>query len=392
MLTAVENTDKAKAEMAALKKQIKSWQRSGMSADEIWDAITAALDTDYPTLARMEEGRIKGDPIPMAGGVDFSLPRFKAELLGGAIETELYRPEENAQDLETYNPYRRRGGAFAELVSAWADIGADGAITPEILEAHREEILSAKDGSKTYEKIQSAIKTSEKASAELAALNEQITRLEQRGKQADEIWKRISNDFATNYPTLNKMEEKRRAGTALTTAGGVDFSMSELKRRVYGEPEPETATAAEDAWATDTEEAAPAEANAEEAEAIVHEPATEEVNAPAEQTEDNATPAGDNPVNVNDLAANAKTVENTKSETSTTTARTTSRKPAGSKTWQVIKWTVIILVILAVTVLLTFIILAPGLTTALAWATLYQCEFFLIDLYGLFFVYLQLQS
>lgn len=128
---------------------------------------------------------------------------------------------------------------------------------------------------------------------------------------------------------------------------------------------------------TDTEEAAPAEANAEEAEANVNEPA--EVNAPAEQTEDNATPAGDNPVNVNDLAANAKTVENTKSEpaevpmtdnksgatmpatttTSTaTTVRTTSRKPAGSKTWQVIKWTVIILVILAVTALLTFIILA----------------------------------
>lgn len=107
---------------------------------------------------------------------------------------------------------------------------------------------------------------------------------------------------------------------------------------------------------TDTEEAAPAKANAEEAEANVNEPA--EVNAPAEPTEDNATPAGDNPVNVNDLAANAKTVENTKSETSATTARTTSRKPAGSKTWQVIKWTVIILVILAVTALLTFIILA----------------------------------
>lgn len=128
---------------------------------------------------------------------------------------------------------------------------------------------------------------------------------------------------------------------------------------------------------TDTEEAAPAEANAEEAEANVNEPA--EVNAPAEPTEDNATPADDNPVNVNDLAANAKTAENTESEpaevpmtdnksgatmpatttTSTaTTVRTTSRKPAGSKTWQVIKWTVIILVILAVTVLLTFIILA----------------------------------
>lgn len=141
----------------------------------------------------------------------------------------------------------------------------------------------------------------------------------------------------------------------------------------------------------DTEEAAPAEANTEEVEVNVNEPATEdvnepaEVNAPAEPTEDNATPSGDNPVNVNDLAANAEIVENagpaenTKSEpaevpmtdnksgatmpatttTSTaTTAQATSQKPAGSKTWQVIKWTVIILVILAVTALLTFIILA----------------------------------
>lgn len=139
------------------------------------------------------------------------------------------------------------------------------------------------------------------------------------------------------------------------------------------------------------EEAAPAEANTEEVEANVNELATKEVNepaevnAPAEPTSDNATPAGDNPVNVNDLAANAEIVENagpaenTKSEpaevpmtdnksgatmpatttTSTaTTAQANSQKPAGSKTWQVIKWTLIILVILAVTALLTFIILA----------------------------------
>lgn len=142
---------------------------------------------------------------------------------------------------------------------------------------------------------------------------------------------------------------------------------------------------------TETAEAAPAEANTEEVDANVNEPATEEVNepaevnAPAEPAEDNATPAGDNPVNDNDLAANAKTgenaetAENAKSETAevpmtdnksgatmpattttstATTVQATSQKPAGSKTWQVIKWTVIILVILAVTALLTFIILA----------------------------------
>lgn len=137
------------------------------------------------------------------------------------------------------------------------------------------------------------------------------------------------------------------------TPAEVSATMAVL-RSILNPEEAETATAetakAEEVNRPEETTTAPAEANADEAEA--------NVNAPAEQTEDNATPAGDNPVNVNDLAANAKTVENTKSETSTTTVRTTSQKPAGSKTWQVIKWTVIILVILAVTALLTFIILA----------------------------------
>ena len=172
------------------------------------------------------------------------------------------------------------------------------------------------------------------------------------------------------------------------TPAEVSATMAAL-RSILNPEEAETATAetakAEEVNRPEETTTAPAEANAEEAEANVNEPATEEVNAPAEQTEDNATPAGDNPVNVNDLAANAETVDNagpaenaepepaevpmtdnksgatmpaTTTTSTATTARTTSRKPAGSKTWRVIKWTVIILVILAVTALLTFIILA----------------------------------
>lgn len=158
---------------------------------------------------------------------------------------------------------------------------------------------------------------------------------------------------------VNRPEEAT-AASAEANADEAEANQEEVKVNAADAKIEEDGTNAseKETQTTDTEEAAPAEANAEEAEANVNEPATEEVNAPAEQTEDNATPAGDDPVNVNDLAANAKTVENTKSETSATTVRTTSRKPAGSKTWQVIKWTVIILVILAVTALLTFIILA----------------------------------
>lgn len=187
--------------------------------------------------------------------------------------------------------------------------------------------------------------------------------------------------------TAAPAEDNAKESMANQEEAKVNAADAKMKEDGINASEAETQTA-------ETEEAAPAEANTEEVEANVNEPATEEVNepaeanAPAEPTEDNATPAGDNPVNFNDLAANAKTaenaetVENTESEpaevpmtdnksgatvpaitatstaTTATTAQATSQKPVGSKTWQVIKWTVIILVILAVTALLTFIILA----------------------------------
>lgn len=190
----------------------------------------------------------------------------------------------------------------------------------------------------------------------------------------------------------NKPEEAETVTEEATAASAEDNAKEAVANQAENEEETTETNASEaETQTTDTEEAAPAEANTEEVEVNVNEPVTEEVNAPAEvnvpaePTGDNATPAGDNQVNDNDLAANAKTgenaetAENTKSETAevpmtdnksgatmptttttstATTVQATSQKPVGSKTWQVIKWTVIILVILAVTALLTFIILA----------------------------------
>lgn len=185
--------------------------------------------------------------------------------------------------------------------------------------------------------------------------------------------------------------EATKAEEATTAPSEVNAEVPETNQAENEEETAEVNASEAETQTTDTEEAAPAEDNAEEVEVNVNEPA--EVNATAEPTGDNATPAGDNPVNVNDLADNAeaagntKTAENTEPEpdevpitdnkagatvpattststattataTTTTTVQATSQKPAGSKTWQVIKWTVIILVILAVTALLTFIILA----------------------------------
>lgn len=185
---------------------------------------------------------------------------------------------------------------------------------------------------------------------------------------------------------VNKPEETETVTEEATAAPAEGNAKEAVDNQEENEGETSGTNASEaELPTTDTEEAAPAEANTEEVETNVNEPATEEVNEPAEvnapeePTGDKAMPAGDNPVNDNDLAANTETAENTKSEpaevpmtdnksgatmpattttSATTTAQTTSQKPAGSKTWQVIKWTVIILVILAVTALLTFIILA----------------------------------
>ena len=225
-----------------------------------------------------------------------------------------------------------------------------------------------------------SLKTHEETPAEVSATMAALRSI-LNPEEAETVTEETAKAEEVNRPeetTAAPAESNAKEAVANQEEAKVNASDAKMEEDGTNASEAETPT-------TNTEEAAPAEANTEEVEVNVNEPATEEVNAPAEPTEDNATPAGDNPVNINDLAANAKTVknaetaENAKSEpaevpmtdnksgatmpatttTSTaTTAQTTSQKPAGSKTWQVIKWTVIILVILAVTALLTFIILA----------------------------------
>ena len=224
-----------------------------------------------------------------------------------------------------------------------------------------------------------SLKTHEETPAEVSATMAALRSILNPEEEIEEANKPAETAEATNAEEATTATAEVNAEVAETDQEKNEVNDEEADAKgAENEEETAEANASEtETQTTDTAEAAPAEANTEEVDANVNEPA--EVNAPAEQTEDNATPSGDNPVNVNDLAANAETAENTESEpaevpmtdnksgatmpatttTSTaTTAQATSQKPAGSKTWQVIKWTLIILVILAVTALLTFIILA----------------------------------
>ena len=231
-----------------------------------------------------------------------------------------------------------------------------------------------------------SLKTHEETPAEVSATMAALRSILNPEEEIEEADKPAETAEATNAEEATTAPAKVNAEVAESNQAENEVNAEEADAK-GAENEEETAevNASEaETQTTETEEAAPAEANA-------NEPATEEVNEPAEVNAtaeldgDNVTPAGDNQLNVNDLASNTetagntKTAENTKSEpaevpmtdnkpgatmpatttTSTaTTAQATSQKPAGSKTWQVIKWTVIILVILAVTALLTFIILA----------------------------------
>lgn len=228
-----------------------------------------------------------------------------------------------------------------------------------------------------------SLKTHEETPAEVSATMAALRSILNPEKKEEEAATAKGEEKAAESGRAEEPEEAAEEANADEAEANheeakVNAADAKMKEDGTNASETETQTAG-------TEEAAPAEANTEEVEANVNEPATEEVNEPAEvnapeePTGDKAMPAGDNPVNDNDLAANTETAENTKSEpaevpmtdnksgatmpatttTSTaTTAQATSQKPAGSKTWQVIKWTMIILVILAVTALLTFIILA----------------------------------
>ena len=247
-----------------------------------------------------------------------------------------------------------------------------------------------------------SLKTHEETPAEVSATMAALRSI-LNPEEAETVTEETAKAEEVNKPEETEtVTEEEAAAPAEANADEAEANQEEDEANAADAKMEEDGTNASEAetQTAGTEEAAPADTNTEEVEVNVNEPATEEVNepaevnAPAEPTEDKAMPAGDNPVNVNDLAANAETVkntetaENTKSEpaevpmpdnkagvtrpatattttsadtattTTATTVQATSQKPAGSKTWQVIKWTVIILVILAVTALLTFIILA----------------------------------
>ena len=238
-----------------------------------------------------------------------------------------------------------------------------------------------------------SLKTHEETPAEVSATMAALRSILNPEEETEEANKPAEAAEATNAEEATTAPSEVNAEVAETNQAENEVNAEEADAK-GAENEEETAevnASKAETQTTDTEEET-VEANAKESETEeVNEPA--EVNVPAEPTGDNVTAAGDNPVNVNDLAdnieatGNTKTAENTEPEpaevpmtdnkagatvsattststattataTTTTTVQATSQKPAGSKTWQVIKWTVIILVILAVTALLTFIILA----------------------------------
>lgn len=87
---AVETADAAQEELTALNE----WVQGQIDKGKSWEQIEEMMDKDtfwkdYATLQKMENKRSSGDALEMGYAVDFSLPRWKAQ-----IEQSMAQPEE----------------------------------------------------------------------------------------------------------------------------------------------------------------------------------------------------------------------------------------------------------------------------------------------------------
>ena len=102
---AVDNAEKAEAELAELDKWVEKQINRGMSADDIADALKVLIENggdEYgmikvPTLKSMEEKRYAGDALAMAYGVNFTLPQYVAKASDMIAERDVAAEQAEAE-------------------------------------------------------------------------------------------------------------------------------------------------------------------------------------------------------------------------------------------------------------------------------------------------------
>lgn len=237
------NSDQLDAEWSALRTEMANKVELGYSDEEILRAIDWS---EYPHLVKADEGIASRVPYQLARPTDYSKDALYGVLYaarndGGTgnmtadiIQYQLgegnrYKPNAAAEAARdpgstSYMPYTR--STIDDAVLYFGQQTFD----QEWLDKNRS-LLSSGDetAAKLWQKVYDAEVTTEKAQAELEAVEEWALKKIERGATPAEIMAELTGDgdgsLKSEYPTLYKMEQARERGTAVELTQPVAFAL-----------------------------------------------------------------------------------------------------------------------------------------------------------------------
>lgn len=116
--TAIENYNAANAELPRLKSTCEEMFANGASWEDVISYVSSEMnkkDTQYPTLAKMEQKRATGGALELADTVDFALPYFIEAKEGNWLyDTAVKAYEQRVADEEAQVKATFGDGAFGE--------------------------------------------------------------------------------------------------------------------------------------------------------------------------------------------------------------------------------------------------------------------------------------
>lgn len=243
-------TQKAETEWQALQDELRYWAgRSDRNYSD--DEILAKINwSDYPTLSKMDENAAVGTPTVMTRSVGYSKDALQGVIWAARNGQDGYNPmygvcatlgygkqyisnSKTANRLnpasEDYNPYT----VGSTVDDAALYFGVDH-FDSGWGENNRSYLTSNdKTARNMYQSVVKAETTTQKAEAELEALNQRIDSLLQSYDTPSDIEVRLKYDFDSGaYPTLAKMDESLATGDLLSTTRAVDYSWRDVEKRI----------------------------------------------------------------------------------------------------------------------------------------------------------------
>lgn len=250
-----ERTVAAETEYKQLANTVQYLVDQGYSDSAILKKIrNDDFSGQYRTLAKMDEARLLGEATRLNRSVNYSGDdtingMIWAARNGGVKDGEDYfldsvyyamgrgekyrsNPRSEAardpSNYEDYHPYYNGSNMDAINIATGAS-SYDNAWLNE----HRWMLSGTEDEKKQWQKIADGVDNADKASAELASLDEWLNKQIERGYDADTIESKFEALLATSdYSALQKMERERERGGYVDLAYAVDFTKPRYLQKI----------------------------------------------------------------------------------------------------------------------------------------------------------------